>query len=366
MKLSFTQENLNRGLEITSHIASRNQTLPVLNNVLITAEKGVIKLTTTNLEIGINCQVRGKVEEEGKITVQAKLLADYVNSLSHERVDLLTEKESLKIASGKAQTMIKGSSAEEFPLIPQVEKKRSYQVKVKEFKKAIAQVIFAAAADETRPEISGIFLKPEDDGLVLAATDSYRLAEKKIKLEKETKESEGVIIPSRTLQELSRVLGEETEVLDFYLSENQILFVFEGIEIVSRLIEGQYPDYKQIIPQANKTRVVLDTREFIKIVRTTSFFCKPGINDVNLEFLPEGKVVVSASNTQVGENISEIEGAVEGEKNSIVFNYRYLLDGLASLETEEFSLELTDEANPGVIKPVGQADHLYIIMPIRQ
>ncbi|MFA5070268.1 MAG: DNA polymerase III subunit beta [Patescibacteria group bacterium] len=366
MKLSFTQENLNRGLEITSHIASRNQTLPILNNVLITTDNGVIKLTTTNLEIGINCQIRGKVEEEGKITVQAKLLADYVNSLSHDRVDFITEKESLKITSGKAQTVIKGSSSEEFPLIPKVEKKRSYQVNVKDFKNAVMQVIFASAADESRPEISGIFIKPESNSLTLAATDSYRLAERKIKLEKASKEGEGVIVPARTLQELIRILNDEVEILNFYLNENQILFEFEGIEMVSRLIEGQYPDYQQIIPKEHRTRVVLNTREFIKIIKTTSLFCKPGINDINLEFLAEGKAVVSASNTQIGENISEVEAKVEGDKNSIVFNYRYLLDGLSSLNTEEFILELTDEANPGLIKPVGQTDHLYIIMPIRQ
>lgn len=326
----------------------------------------MIKLTSTNLEIGINCQVRGKIEAEGKITVQAKLLADYINSLSHDRVDLSAEKDNLRIASGQAQTVIKGSPAEEFPLIPKVEKKRNYQVKVKEFKKAVMQVIFAAAADESRPEISGIFLKPENNSLTLAATDSYRLAERKIKLEKESKEGEGVIIPARTLQELVRILSDDTEVLDFYLNENQALFEFDGIEIISRLIEGQYPDYRQIIPKEYKTKVTLNTREFVKIVRTTSLFCKPGINDVNLEFLPEGKVVVSASNTQVGENISEIAGQVEGEKNKIVFNYRYLLDGLASLETENFNLELSDEANPGVIRPEGGTDHLYIIMPIRQ
>lgn len=366
MKLSFTQENLNRGLDITSHIASRNQTLPILNNVLISAEKGVIKLTSTNLEIGINCQVRGKIEEEGKITVQAKLLADYINSLSHDRVDLTTEKDNIKITGGQAQTVIKGSPVEEFPLIPKVEKKRNYLVNAKEFKKAVMQVIFAAAADESRPEISGIYLKPEENSLTLAATDSYRLAERKIKLEKESKEGEGVIIPARTLQELVRILDDGTDTLSFYLNENQALFEFNGIEIISRLIEGQYPDYQQIIPKECKTKAVLNTREFIKIVKTTSLFCKPGINDVNLDFSPEGKAVVSASNTQVGENVSEAEGKITGEKNKIVFNYRYLLDGLASLDSENFTLELSDEANPGVIRPEGGANHLYIIMPIRQ
>lgn len=364
MKFSCTQENLSRGLNTVSHVASKNVSLPILNNVLVTAENGAVKLITTNLEIGVNCQIRGRVEKEGKITVQAKLLADYINSLPNERVDLEVEGENLKIKCGKAQTIIKGSSSEEFPLIPKVEKSKSFQVKAKNFKKAITQVIYAAASDESRPEISGVFLKNQQNEVILAATDSYRLAEKKIKAEKAS-QVEGVIIPARTLMEINRILADEAEEINFFINENQILFVFDGIELVSRLIEGQYPEYQQIIPAGGKTKVMLNTQEFIKIVKTTSLFCKPGINDISLE-IKKGEVVVSASNSQLGENISRLEAEVEGQDNSIVFNYRYLLDGLSSLDTEELILELTDNASPGLLKPKNGADYLYIIMPIRQ
>ena len=364
MKISCTQENLSHGLNTVSHIASKNVSLPILNNVLIVAENGIIKLTTTNLEIGVNCQVRGKMEKEGKITVQARLLADYINSLPNERIDLAVEGDNLKIKCGQAQTVIKGSSTEEFPLIPKVERKKSFSLKISDLKKAITQVIYAAASDEARPEINGVFVKSAENEITFAATDSYRLAEKKVKAQKASP-SNGVIIPAKTLMELNRVLAEETEEIDFFINDNQVLFVFDGIEMVSRLIEGQYPEYQQIIPHGGKTKVELNTREFVKRVKTTSLFCKPGINDISLE-VKKGEVVVSASNSQLGENISNLEAKIEGEENIIVFNYRYLLDGLASIESEEVILELTDNANPGLMKPKGLRDYIYIIMPIRQ
>jgi len=364
MKISCTQENLNKGLNNVSHIASKNVSLPILNNVLIKAEKGTIKLITTNLEIGINCQIRGKVEKEGEITVQAKLLNDYVNSLPSERVDLEAKDNKLEIKCGKARTVIKASSTEEFPLIPKVEKKEDYEVNTSEIKKAITQVIFATASDESRPEISGVYLKPAKEKIIIAATDSYRLAEKRVKNNK-TSAGEAVIIPTRTLQELNRILTEDIEGVNFYINENQILFTFDGIELVSRLIEGQYPDYKQIIPSDHKTKLVLSTQKFIKIVKTTSLFCQPGINDVNLS-VKEKKLTVSASNSQLGENVSSLAAEIEGDDNEIVFNYRYLLDGLSSIDSEEVILELSDCNSPGLIKPKEDKDYLYIIMPIRQ
>ncbi|MDZ7798839.1 MAG: DNA polymerase III subunit beta [Patescibacteria group bacterium] len=364
MKISCTQENLNQGLNNVSHIASKNVSLPILNNVLLKAEKGTIKLTTTNLEIGINCQIRGKVEKEGEITVQAKLLNDYVNSLPNERVDLTAKDNKLNIECGKAHTVIKASSTEEFPLIPKVERKKGYEIKTSEIKKAITQVIFATATDESRPEISGVYLKPEKEEIILAATDSYRLAEKKIK-KSEGPEGPAIIIPTRTLQELNRILTEDIESVNFYINENQILFTFDGIELVSRLIEGQYPDYKQIIPSDYKTKIVLSNQEFVKIIKTTSLFCQLGINDINLE-IKDKKLIVSASNSQLGENTSSLAAKIEGEDNKIVFNYRYLLDGLSSIDSEEIILELSNNNNPGLIKPKEAKNYTYIIMPIRQ
>jgi len=367
MKFSCTQENLNKGLSIVSHIASKNVTLPILSNVLIRAEQGQIKLSATNLEIGVFCALRGKIEEEGSFTVQARLLSDYINLLPNVRIDFRLEDGSLHIESEAGKTIIKGSPADEFPLIPQVEKKIGHELGAKTFRRAVGQVIFAAAFDESRPEISGVFMNFDKNELVLAATDSYRLAEKRIDLERAAKTAKSVIVPVKTLQELIRIVDDEVEKVEIYLSENQILFNFDEVGIISRLIEGQYPNYQQIIPREKQTVVKLNGQELIKAVKSASLFCKPGINDVGLEVnTADKKVVVSAFNTQVGENVTTLLGEVSGENNSIVFNYRYLLDGLQNIDDENVFLELNNSASPGVIKPESKTDYIYLIMPIKQ
>jgi DNA polymerase-3 subunit beta len=367
MKFSCTQENLNKGLSIVSHVASKNVTLPILNNVLIKAEGGIIKLSATNLEIGVNCSLRGKIEEEGSFTVQARLISDYINLLPNIKIDFKLEENSLHIESESGKTIIKGSLADEFPLIPQVEKKTGYSCNAKNFRRAIAQVIFAAAYDESRPEISGVLFNFGQKDLIMAATDSYRLAEKKIELIKAAKSVKSIIIPTKTLQELIRVLDDEIEELEIYINENQILFSFGEVGIISRLVEGQYPNYQQIIPKEYQTEVKIDTEGLIKLVKSASLFCKPGINDVSLEInSTEKRVIISAFNTQVGENVASLEGEVKGGNNNIVFNYRYLLDGLQNTETDRVIIEITNNASPGVIKPEGKNDYIYLIMPIKQ
>jgi DNA polymerase III subunit beta len=367
MKFSCTQENLNKGLSIVSHVASKNITLPILNNVLIKAEHGLIKLSATNLEIGVFCSLRGKIEEEGNFTIQARLLSDYINLLPNVKIDFRLEDGSLHIESEAGKTIIKGSPADEFPLIPQVEKKAGITCNVKAFRRAIAQVIFAAAFDESRPEISGVFMNFNKDELVMAATDSYRLAEKKISIEKAGKVEKSVIVPVKTLQELIRVLDDELENIEIFISDNQILFTFNEVGIISRLIEGQYPNYQQIIPKERKTEVKLNGQELVKAVKSASLFCKPGINDVGFEInSSDKKIIISAFNTQVGENITTLTGEIDGENNSIVFNYRYLLDGLQNIDNENVILEFTNSGSPGVIKPEGKTDYIYLIMPIKQ
>jgi DNA polymerase-3 subunit beta len=211
----------------------------------------------------------------------------------------------------------------------------------------------------------------------MAATDSYRLAEKKIELNKKSiSVPQRVIVPSRTLQELQRILGSfkdpaaisNIENIEIYLAENQILFVLGDIELISRLVEGQYPDYQQIIPQESNTQIVLGANEFIKATKTASLFARSGIYDVNLDFSPENKeMVVSAANNQLGENTSQISCDVSGQKNSIVVNYRYLLDGLQNIDSEKVEIKIIDSGNPCVLKSADKnVDYLYIIMPIKQ
>ena len=384
MKITCTQENLNQGLFVVSHLASKNTSLPILNNILFQVDNNTIKLSATNLEIGVSCGVRGKIEEPGDFTVQSRLLSDYISLLPKERVDLTTPGEAggesqnqiLEVKCKNHSTKIKGQSAADFPLIPQIEKKQAYTLKPDDFRQAISQVIFAVSVNETRPEINGISFNFTENKLVLATTDSYRLAEKTVSLVSKQNASKKIIVPTRTMQELLRILGSfkdpaaisNIEEIKIYLAENQILFTLDNIELISRLVEGQYPDYQQIIPTNNKTKVLVNVAEMIKATKTASLFARSGIYDVNLDFAAGQKeVVVSSTNSQLGENFSSLEAEFEGETNKIVVNYRYLLDGLQNINSEQAEISIIDGNNPCVLKPVGKtSDYLYIIMPIKQ
>ncbi|MDP2586256.1 MAG: DNA polymerase III subunit beta [Candidatus Komeilibacteria bacterium] len=369
MKFTCTQENLNKGLGIVSHIANRNITLPILNNVAIKAEGGVIALSTTNLEIGITASVRGKIDQPGRFTVQARLIADYVNLLPKENVEVELNGDVLHLKCGNHKTSVKGVSSEDFPTIPEMESEATISLKTAELKEALAQVIFAVSVDETRPEISGVLFYFNNKTLTIVGTDSYRLAEKKLTVKSDLTTEKSLIIPLRTLQEVYRILSDDgTAEIEILINSNQILFKIAGeVELTSRLVEGQYPDYQQIIPGDCRTKAKVKTAEFIRVIKSASLFCKPGINDVKLNFdLTKGTLVVSSLNSAVGENVATVEVDGTGDNNEAVFNYRYLLDGLNNLDSAEVSVELVSESAPGILRPVNGGDYLYIIMPIRQ
>ncbi|MDD5039525.1 MAG: DNA polymerase III subunit beta [Patescibacteria group bacterium] len=367
MRVICTQENLARGLQMVSHIASKNVSLPILNNVLLKAEKGALRLLATNLEIGAECSIRGKVEREGAISVQARVLHDYINLLPRENVTLEVREDNLTISCSNAKTSMKGLGASEFPLIPVVEAKQDFRIPATELKTALTSVSLAVAYDETRPEISGVLFKLEGEAVTFVATDSYRLAEKKVPLEKQSAGNYSLIVPGRTVQEVMRVLSDGTEEVEIQSNENQILFSIGELKLTSRIVEGQYPDYQQIIPQESRTRVRVPLTEFTNTVRRASLFCKQGGNDIILKVdAKAGKITVTAANLQVGESEAHQDAAVEGEDNTIVFNYRFLLDGLQNIQSEECILEITTSTSPGVIRPAGKEQYLYIIMPIKQ
>ena len=375
MKIFSLQENLKQGLFIVGHIAGKNVNLPILNNIMIKTEDGNIKMLATNLEIGIVTMVRGKIEKEGAYTVDAKIISECINLLPNKKVGLELKDGVLAVDSDNYKVKIRGQSAEEFPLIPEVDKKNYYSAPIEEFKKAVTQVMFAVSLSESRLELSGVMFNFNGAGLTLAATDSYRLAEKNIKIKTNNSEEKKIIVPAKTLQELIRILSglqasalaAEDQGIKFYLSENQILFTCGSTELVSRLIEGQYPDYQQIIPTTSKTKAISQRAELIRAVKLASLFSKTGINDINLDF-PKGKnqVVVSSVSGQTGENVTSLEAKVSGEDNGIVVNYRYLLDGLNNIDSELVRLEIVDGNTPCLLKSDKETDYLYIIMPIKQ
>ncbi len=369
MKFTCTQENLIKNLNIVSHLSSKNISLPILNNILIDVSDDGIKFLSTNLEIGIKINVRGKVEKKGRITLPAKILSSFVNLLPEDKVEFeLLENNEMKISSGSWQTKIKTQPADDYPLIPEVNKKSSFKVDLGQFKKALNATIFAAVNNEARPELSGGLFRLKDKNLKLVTTDSYRLAEKTIELNENNYKGKDFIVPIRSLQELSRVLGDyaNNQEMSVYIEENQILFVVDSLEFSSRLIDGEYPDYKQILPQTSTTQVKFSKAEIMNAIKAAGLFSKIGIFDINFEFKTPNKIIIKSSNNQLGENTAEIKGKVSGENNQIVFNYHYVLEGLSAISQDNVIMELTGPENPAVIKPENKEDYLYLIMSIRQ
>ncbi|MBI5254712.1 DNA polymerase III subunit beta [Candidatus Falkowbacteria bacterium] len=374
MKFVCTQENLNGGLSVVGHLSTKNINLPILNNILMEVKEDYIKLSTTNLEIAITCIVRGKVDKLGKFTVDSKLLADYVALLPRENVEIsLVENDFLKVDCKNFHTKVKGIVAEDFPIIPEISKENFIKVNLADLRNALSQTAFAISSSETRQELSGVLFKLDGVNLVLAATDSYRLAEKKITINESTiKEPRKILVPSKTIQELLRILNAQKEVnekseLVIYVSENQILFTFDLIELVSRVIEAQFPEYEQIIPTSFKTTTFVDKAELAKIIKTSALFAKTGIFDVNLDFVQKTNgLLVSSSNAQTGESMAELDVEFTGEDNKISLNYRYLLDGLNNISADVVEISMIDNNKPLLVKPRDSKDYVYIVMPIRQ
>ena len=374
MRFISLQENLKNCLNIVGHITTKNINLPILNNVLIKAENGNIELVSTNLEIGIVCQLRGKIESEGRFTVDSKLITEYVNLLSGGAKVVLEEKNNeLKVECGNYKTKIKGESPKEFPLIPTIAKSGYYSCKIEELKKSLNSVVFAVSTSENRVELTGVLFSFSKNKLNLAATDSYRLAEKEISVKNSDAADDcKIIVPAKTIQELLRILnnfsGDDLKTepeLKFFLADNQILFTIDSVDLISRLINGHYPDYKQIIPAKSQTEVLAERAELVRAVKAAALFSKTGINDVSLQFT-KNKIIVSAFSGASGESQVEVEAEVSGGDNEITINYRYLLDGLNNIDSDRVKISLLNSNTPCVLRPEKENGYLYIVMPIRQ
>ena len=369
MKLSVMQENLARGLQVVSRAVSARSTLPVLNNVLLRTEDGGLKLTATNLEIGITYWVPGKIETAGAMTVPARLLTDIVNSLpANERVDLEQQaQEMLHIIAGRFETHVKGIDAEEFPAIPSAGERPTTRIPQNVLRGALEEVTFAAATDEARPILTGVLARFEGNQLTLAAADNYRIAVKTIPVLDAVEET-SVVVPARSLHELSRVLADTDDPIDVVLSpsRNQILFHLEGVDLISRLIDGQFPNYQQVIPKSYTTRAVVDRDQLLKAVRLASLIASSSANIVKLHVGKDAEtgLTVSAA-ADVGDNKSDVEAQVEGDGTTIAFNARYLIDVLANVGAVQFSIELNGPLSPGVFRPVEDGQYVHVVMPVK-
>jgi DNA polymerase-3 subunit beta len=369
VKLSVMQENLARGLSVVSRAVSNRSTLPVLANVLLKTEDGGLKLTATNLEIGITYWVPGKIETDGATTVPAKLLTDLVNSLpAGDRVDLtLQAGDTLHLRCGRFETHVKGIDADEFPAIGAAGERPTTRIAQNALRRALAETVFAAASDEARPILTGVLARFEGDQLTLAAADNYRIAVKTMAILDPVPET-SVVIPARALVELSRVLADVEDPVEVVLagSRNQVLFHLDGIDLVSRLIDGQFPNYQQVVPQAHTTRAILDREELLRAVRPAALIAHESANIVKLQIAADGEpgITVSAS-AEVGDHVGQVEATVEGDGTTIAFNARYLADVLTNVSADQFALELNGPLSPGVFKPLGDDHYIHVVMPVR-
>ncbi|MCJ7521810.1 MAG: DNA polymerase III subunit beta [Dehalococcoidia bacterium] len=371
MKVSCSQEDLNRGLAVVGRAVATRAVLPITNNVLIAAEGSQLKLAATNLEVAITCWIGATIEEEGTITIPARLVTDFVNSLPSGRIDMTVAPrgQSVELTCARYEAHISGLDAADFPPIPKIDEGVTIKVKSEELRTAINQVAFAAASEESRPVLTGVQADFDGDTLTLAAADGFRLAVRKLTLDNVVEEKVTVIIPARSLAELNRLISDQEEPVELTINpkKSQVIFRLRNVEMVSQLIQGTFPNYDQLIPQSYTTKAVVNLADFLRATRSASIFARDGSGIVRLQVMPKdgkGKIAISARAEEVGDNVGEVDATVEGEETKIAFNGKYLVDVLGVLGEDEVAFEATTSSSPGVLRPVGKDNYVHVVMPM--
>ena len=372
MKVTCLQENLARGLGIVGRAVALRSTLPITSNVLISTEHGRIKLAATNLDIALSCWIGGQIEEEGAITVPSRLLTDFVNSLPAEKISMTLSPRSkqVKLVCARNEATIGGMDADDFPPIPAVEGD-TLEIDAKMLREAITQVVFCAATDDSRPILTGVDIVVEGDTLTLAAADGFRLAVRTLKLKKKVAERQEVIVPSKALSELNRLLQDQEDPIQVTFNPNktQVLFKLKDVELVAQLIQGTFPDYSRLIPKEWGSRAVVEVRDFLQETKIASIFARDGSGIVRITFQngedgSPGQMTVAARAEEIGDNTGALDAAVEGEPSKIAFNGKYLQEVLQVLDGGRLSLETTSPKQPGVIRPIDNDNYVHVVMPM--
>ena len=374
MKVTVLQENLARGLSIVSRAVSPRSTLPVLSNILIASDEGRLRLSATNLELGITCWIAARIDEEGSTTVPARTFADLVNTLPGDQVQLSLDvkTQNLHVKGGSSNNDIKCIDAQEFPPLPVPEMDGAVQLNVADFKEMIQQVVFAASTDEARPVLMGVLMHVEKDKLTMAAADGFRLSVRKAVLSNSVSQPLNLIIPSRALSELARVASDHEEPIYMVAPKNrgQVLFRVKDVEVVSQLIDGTFPDYQQIIPRSYKSRTLVSTASLLKACKQAEIFAREGSNVARFDIkqsngeMQPSEVEISATSEETGKNETIVEATVDGGSVLIAFNVKFLREALEVIKTPNVALETSAANAPGVIKPVGDDNFLHVIMPM--
>lgn len=381
MKTTILKDKLKEGINIVERVSGKSLTLPILDNILIKTEKNFLNLASTDLEIGINWWSLVKTEKEGEITIPAKLLSSFVSFLPNKPVQLSVKDSSLKIECENYQTVVKGINSEDFPIIPKISTQEKITLNSKVFCQGLSKVVDIASYSSTKIEISGVYFSFQKDLIIMTSTDSFRLGEKRLYLETSSSslsKEYSLILPQRAAKEIINIFADRQEKITISFSPNQILFEsplsetnHPQIQLTSRLIEGEYPNYQEIIPKAYETKIRVGIGELANQIKVASLFSGK-INEVKLKADPQkGQLSVSSQNPDLGEHNSFLKGKIEGKPCQISFNYRFLLDGLSNISSgqdkkpAEVLLELNGPDRPGVLRIKDDESYLYLVMPIK-
>lgn len=363
MKVTVTQENLNKALGVVSRVASNKTSLPVLNNILLRTENNRLLLAATNLEVAITEYVGAKVVSEGAITIPARLLSEFIANLPKGNVDLKVDGTKLHISSDKYVSTINGMSADEFPALPQIESAHTLTIATNLLKTAISQTVLTASSDDTRPVLTGVLCHVHEGALYFAATDGYRLAERRLV---KTSEDIKALIPASTLSDVARVVPDDCDEVTILIDEGQVRFRMNDIEVTSRLIEGNFPDYRQLIPKETEIHAKLSRTEFTRITKVASLFARESGGSITVATDTQKQVVsIHSIASQLGENTSEASADIDSE-GSVTLNSRYLIDALGCFDKDQIKFGFSGKLAPCVLSDLdGGGDYQHIIMPLR-
>lgn len=366
MQFTVERNNLNQGLAKVSRLASAKMPIPILNNILLNLQLDQLTLSVTDLELGVQTNLAVETTSEGSFTVPARLLTEFILASNEKSFTAeVSDKSILTLKGNQSQVKIRGLAADEFPALPFVEAEPTFTVKATDLKEAIDLVTFAAASDDTRPVLAGILITAVEKELLLASTDSYRLAEKKIKLSQPTKTACSVIVPKRTILELTRLIADEVGDITVFVGDNQIQFSFSQTKVVSRLIEGAYPAYINIVPKGYRTRVTANLPDLIAALKMSQLFAREAGNLVSMTMVPGNGVKVESAASQKGEASNTFKAITEGEEVKMAFNVKYLLDSLQVLKAENAFLEFSGNDKPILIKPANSQEYYSLVMPLK-
>ncbi len=363
MKLIVTQENLSRALQTVGRVASGKTPLPILNNILLRTDNNRLLLAATNLELAITQHVGSKIESEGSLTVPARLMTEFVANLPKGNVELAMDGTKLHIACGAYTSTINGIAPDEFPELPTINQQQVFTVPVADLKRAIQQTAIVASTDDTRPVLTGIYCHTFDGYIYFAGTDGYRLAERQLVA---TDQTISAIIPVTALNDVLRVISEDMLDAKMVFDDNQVRILLDDIEITSRLIDGNFPDYRQLIPKVNDIAITLPKDEFARITKVASLFARESGGSVTLKAdAKTGKLSIHSVASQLGENTSEADAQVT-QDGQVTLNSRYLLEALGCIDSKKVTFKTSGKVSPCVVTADGEGSgYQHIIMPLK-